>query len=291
MFYTPAVINCPAMSLPVSLLTAAETHACFSGCFSRESPVHLCIDPSAPPVKSIEVQCQDCLTFRLGVLSSLLPAGYDAYRLARDLTDHISAVRGYAWAVSGYHAVTKPGFWFSAVSFGNGLLLADAGRNSGGGDDLDTLIQAFTTGVAAPDDPGMLDPKQYAAEEIYVDLSIPFGPVRSKQDILQSSQCSRFPRNGHHRVTLLEYLPMVQAVAHATANAVTSVPGVTNTTHVAANAAMIPSPPLFASVMAAQAAAPSASPRPLAPGERCPICGALFMRRQLLLNFYDGCLC
>lgn len=102
----------------MSLLAAAETHAYFTGCWSRQGPVHLCVDPSAPPVSSLEVQCEDCLTFRLGALASLLPAGYDGYRLARDLTAHVTAARGYAWAVSEYHAGGNAGFWFSAVSFG-----------------------------------------------------------------------------------------------------------------------------------------------------------------------------
>lgn len=217
------------MTLPASLLAAVEAHPCFTGCYSHELPVALCIDPARAPVTSFHAACQDCLMFHVGSLASLLPAGMTQHTLAQDLKDHMRGARGYRWAFSGYHA-TGPGFWLSVAYYGDGLFLVDGSRNYGGAKDVDLLVQAFRARLAQPDDPGMLDPALYAVDVVHLNYSTPVGTVRTKQDILQLSQCSLAPRQGFRRAAILEFLPLttqvaqMQAVAPATVTAKVSTP-------------------------------------------------------------------
>jgi hypothetical protein len=39
------------------------------------------------------IQCQDCLTFRVGSIATLLGPGMDRYELAREVTNHLRAIR------------------------------------------------------------------------------------------------------------------------------------------------------------------------------------------------------
>lgn len=201
--------------------------------------------------------------FRVGALSSVLPSGMNQYTLAQELSAHMRALRGYRWAVSGYHA-RGPGFWLSAASFGDGLLLADGARNHNGSSDLDLLIEAFRLKVATPDDAAMLDPGFYATEIVHLDLSRPLGPVRSKHDILRSPQCSLTPKQGFRRVSVLEFLPLIHAAAAS-------------------------SPPAGAS--APPPAGPPSARRELEMGEVCPECGGEVKERPLFTGSYVGCLC
>lgn len=270
------------MALPASLLAAAEAHACFTGCYSHETPVALCVDAARPPVTSFHAACQDCLMFHVGALASLLPPGMTQYGLAQELAAHMRAVRGYRWAISGYHA-TGQGFWLSAAYYGDGLFLVDGSRNHGGARDVDLLVQAFRSKLVQPDDQGMLDPALYASEIVHLSCSPPLGMVKTKQDILRSPQCSLSPRQGLRRVCIVEFLPLTTMVANNKPSpvAVSPPPPVPR--------AAVPPPPVT------RAPVPSASPRtpsrPLRVGDVCPICGAEVKERPLFSGTFVGCLC
>jgi hypothetical protein len=260
------------VALPASLLAAVEAHPCFTGCYSHEIPVALCVDPARAPVTSFHAACQDCLMFHVGSLASLLPPGTTQYTLAQELAAHMRSVRSYRWAFSGYHA-TGPGFWLSAAYYGDGLFLVDGSRNHGGAKDVDLLVQAFRARLAQPDDPGMLDPALYAADVVHLSCTPPLGPVRTKQDILRLSQCSLAPRQGFRRVCIVEFLPLTTALY-------------------AANGAQPKQAPPGVPAQASQAPAPSARRAvPARLGEICPACGAEVKERPLFSGTFVGCLC
>jgi hypothetical protein len=263
------------VALPASLLAAVESHPCFTGCYSHEIPVALCVDPARAPVTSFHAACQDCLMFHVGALASVLPAGTTQYTLAQELAAHMRAVRGYRWAFSGYHA-TGPGFWLSAAYYGDGLFLVDGSRNHGGSKDIDLLVQAFRARLAQPDDPGMLDPALYAVDVVHLSCAPPLGPVRTKQDILRLSQCSLAPRQGFRRVSIVEFLPLTTAL--------TAAPAKTGTP------AAAPPPPAPPTLVNRQAPAQPAA-RALRTGEVCPRCGAEVKERPLFSGTFVGCLC
>ena len=261
------------MALPASLLAAVEAHPCFTGCYSHEIPVALCVDPARAPVTSFHAACQDCLMFHVGALASLLPPGTTQYTLAQELAAHMRAVRGYRWAFSGYHA-TGPGFWLSAAYFGDGLFLVDGSRNHGGTKDVDLLVQAFRARLAQPDDPGMLDPALYAADIVHLSCAPPLGPVRTKHDILRQSQCSLAPRQGFRRVCIIEFLPLTTKLAVSTSAAP------------AAGAPVTGAPPPLA------ASSPPSPPAKVARlGQVCATCGGEVKERPLFSGTFVGCLC
>jgi hypothetical protein len=259
------------VALPASLLAAVEAHPCFTGCYSHEIPVALCVDPARAPVTSFHAACQDCLMFHVGSLASLLPPGTTQYTLAQELAAHMRSVRGYRWAFSGYHA-TGPGFWLSAAYYGDGLFLVDGSRNHGGAKDVDLLVQAFRARLAQPDDPGMLDPALYAADVVHLSCTPPLGPVRTKQDILRLSQCSLAPRQGFRRVCIVEFLPLTTVLA-------------------ATNGAKAVQAPAGAYGAPAKAPAAPARRGPARLGEICPECGAEVKERPLFSGTFVGCLC
>jgi hypothetical protein len=265
------------VALPASLLAAVEAHPCFTGCYSHEIPVALCVDPARAPVTSFHAACQDCLMFHVGALASLLPPGTTQYTLAQELAAHMRAVRGYRWAFSGYHA-TGPGFWLSAAYYGDGLFLVDGSRNHGGAKDVDLLVQGFRARLAQPDDPGMLDPALYAADVVHLSCAPPLGAVRTKHDILRLSQCSLAPRQGYRRVCIVEFLPLTSKLA-------ASVP---------APPAAIPAPPPLVAVHPPPVR-PPAAPAPPArvprAGDVCPACGAEVKERPLFSGTFMGCMC
>ncbi|APR85651.1 Hypothetical protein A7982_11000 [Minicystis rosea] len=265
------------MALPASLLAAAEAHACFTGCYSHETPVALCIDAARPPVTSFHAACQDCLMFHLGALASLLPPGMTQYGLAQELAAHMRSVRGYRWAISGYHA-TGQGFWLSAAYYGDGLFLVDGSRNHGGARDVDLLVQAFRSKLVQPDDQGMLDPALYASEIVHLSCSPPLGMVKTKQDILRSPQCSLSPRQGLRRVCIVEFLPLTTM----TTNHKSPPPP-------AVKPPPPPSPPAVRSPSPPAVVRPPA--RTLRVGDVCPACGAEVKERPLFSGTFVGCLC
>jgi hypothetical protein len=261
------------MALPASLLAAVEKHPCFTGVYHYESPVEVCVDAAQPLAWMYHVSCGDCLTFRVGALSSTLAVGMTVYKLADAVTAHVQGLRGYLWATSGYHTAGS-GFWLSAAYHGTGLFLVDGARNrSNSRNEVDLLIEGFKTKVIQPEDPRMLDPALYATQTVYLSLSSPIGLVQSKQDILSSPQCSPVPKQGYSRVTLVEFIPLV----------------------VGASTSLLlpPQSAAPASPQTARPPAPPASrkPRDLALGDICPVCSTVVQERPLFSGTFIGCLC
>jgi hypothetical protein len=242
------------MTIPASLLHHAEQHGCFSGCFGTESDSAVCTDVRQPPQPVVQISCKDCLSFKIGTLRSLLPAGNaTCYWLASALTQHFRTRRGYTWAVAGYHA-QGPGFWLSAAYVASdGLFLLDGERSRGRGSDLDLLLLAFQHGVAPVSDPGMLDVRQYATRVAYLNFAGLAGPVGGLAGLLASPHCLAQQKPGFSRVTLAEFLPHKRAPAPAASTA------------------------------------PAA--RAVKVGDVCPVCKAEVRVRPLLHGTYIGCLC
>jgi hypothetical protein len=245
------------MALPAALLAAIERHPCFTGCYRSDSEVQACIDPAQPLAPVVSVACSDCLTFHPGAVASLLPLGMTSYALANALSGHVRALRGFRWATGGYHTAGG-GFWLSAAYYGDGLFLVDASRNRGPRTDVEMLAEAFKHSVIQAEDPGMIDPALYTSELAYVSMATPITGVQSKQDLLASPQRSATPKQGFHRVSIVEFQPLAAAVA------------------VQAPAAAAPAPQ---------------APRVLQPGDRCGACGAVVQERALFSGTFVGCLC
>lgn len=212
--------------------------------------------------------------FHVGALASLLPPGMTQYGLAQELAAHMRSVRGYRWAISGYHA-TGQGFWLSAAYYGDGLFLVDGSRNHGGARDVDLLVQAFRSKLVQPDDQGMLDPALYASEIVHLSCSPPLGAVKAKQDILRSPQCSLSPRQGLRRVAIVEFLPLTTLAGNHRPVLTPAAPATPVT----------PAKPPPVVVRSAP------SPRPLRLGDTCPVCGAEVRERPLFSGTFVGCMC
>lgn len=249
------------MTIPASLLQHAEQHGCFTGCYGSESNVSVCLDPARPLQPLVVVSCRDCLE-RFGTLQTLLPPGGTSYVLADQLTQHLRLQRGFTFACSGYHA-RGPGFWLSVAWYGAaGLFLVNGERSRALGSDLDLLLLGFNHGVLpTPTDPRLLDAGQYATQQVYVRFAAPVRPVGNRQALLSSPHCRTQPAAGFQRVTLAEFRPQ---------------------------AAPAPPPPAASTARKASAPAP---PRPLKPGDTCPVCGAEVRQRALLRGTFVGCLC
>lgn len=257
------------MSLPASFLVQAENHGCFSGCFGHEARFEICLDPNLPLDEMFAVYCKDCLNFRLGVLRSLLPPGTSATWLADTLTAHNRQRHGFAWALSGYHAV-GPGFWLTAAYYAQcGLFLLSGARSRSVGNDLDLLMLSFQYGVASPSHPRMTDPHEFDTCDGYVDFSTPPGPLSTPQDFYASSQFSLHAKRGYQRVTVAEFRPIaVQAPAAP----------VTRARGAALRASASPK-------------ASTAVRQPRRIGEICSVCLAEVRERPLFTGSYIGCLC
>jgi hypothetical protein len=248
------------MTLPASLLHHAEQHPCFTGCYSSEPNVSVCLDPNHPPASVVSVSCQDCFA-RVGAPVALLPSGSNSHTLAAALTQHVRARRGYAVSVGGYNA-RGPGFWLGVVYYGRGgLFLLDGERSRRLGTDLDLLQMAFKHGVLTPPDPRMLDPKQFAVQSVFVNFAAPLANVATKQALLASPQCRLQPQPGWQKVTLAEFLPLA------------------------------PAPTASNGPAATPTAARPVPRKTLKVGEVCPVCGAVVRERQLLKSTFVGCLC
>jgi hypothetical protein len=261
------------MTLPAPFVTEIETHLCLSGCYESEQPTYVCLDPNRPLEKVICVSCHDCLMHHIGALSSTLPTGMDGYALAREASAHVRALRGYKWSISGYHTAGG-GFWLTAMSYGNGILLVDGSRHSKTKQtDLDLLIHAFSNKVCTPEDPRMTDPALYTTETVYLRMDKPILPVNCKADILSSSQCNKSPQSGYRKVTLVEFLPMQQ---HVQPPALTPI-------------AVGGSP--MATAVATPAPALMKPSKPLELGEICPVCHEEVRERLLFTSTFVGCKC
>jgi hypothetical protein len=264
------------MTLPASLLRAAEQHVCFSGCYGPEDMVMVCTDPGMAPHRGVQVSCKDCLSFHIGGLAKLLPPQMTSDQLAREVSQHVRQLRGFAWSVGGYHYACNK-IWLSAAYYPGGLFLLDGSRNHDGRSDLDLLLEAFRGGLVKPQDPRMLDPGQYTTQEVYLDMSTPITPVRSRHDLLRSKQCSPTFRVSSRRVTIAEFLPMAVQ---------TGAPVVPST--LSAGVAVQPTPPTGVAVAQLTPAQPQ---RVMRLGDRCPACGAVVEERPSLTETYIGCLC
>lgn len=262
------------MALPASLLRAVETHVCFSGCYSASSDVFTCTDANLSPACVLHSSCEDCLGYHVGALASLLPPNMTGTVLARELSEHVRKLRGYAWSIGGYHYTSR--IWLSAAYYPCGLFLLDGTHNDSRRSDLDVLITAFRSGLLQPQDPRMLDPALYTTQQVYLDMSVPIAPVRSMQDILASPQCSGSAYGYGHgrRVTLAEFQPIAAQQPRSTS----SPPA-----HTARTGRPAP-PDASADTLPVQR-------RPAQPGERCQICGAVVEERPSLVDTFVGCLC
>jgi len=245
------------MSLPASLLQHVEQHTCFSGCYGSDSNVSVCLDPNQSLKPLVVVTCLDCLG-KLGVPLALLPAGMNTYNLAQRLTDHMKLKRGFKMARSGYHTA-GPGFWLSAVYYDCGVFLLNAERSRQLGSDLDVLMLGMQHNIVQPTDPRMRDPKQYRIETVYVNFGTYLAQVPAKAQLLASPQVRTQPQAGWQKVTLAEFLPVSLT---ATANV-----------------------PPTATIKV------TATPKPLKPGDICPVCKAEVKVRPLLNGSFVGCLC
>jgi hypothetical protein len=243
------------MALPASLIQQVENHGCFTGCYAPEWIAPVCLQPAQPPQSVVMVSCHDCLSFKVGVLQSLLPPGTSASSLADQLTQHNRRRRGYGLSSAGYHA-RGPGFWLQAAYYPCGLFLLDGERSRATGTDLDLLLLAFRHGVIAPPDPRMLDPRLYVTQTIHVNYGAAIGPVACKQDLLSSPQCRLQAHKGFQRVTLAEFQPI-------------------------SSQAKPPAP----------ASAPRNAAKALKLGDICPVCKGEVKLRPLLHGTYLGCLC
>jgi hypothetical protein len=246
------------MSLPASLLQHVEQHTCFSGCYGSDPNVSACLDPNQPLKPLVVVTCLDCLG-KVGVPLSLLPAGMNTYNLAQRLTDHMKQKRGFKLARSGYHTA-GPGFWLSVVYYDCGLFLLNAERSRQLGSDLDVLMLGIQHNVVQPGDPRMRDPKQYRVETVYVNFGTYLPAVTAKAQLLASPQVRTQPQPGWQKVTLAEFLPVAGQSSPANAAPTATIKM-------------------------------TATPRPLKPGDICPVCQAEVKVRPLLNGSFVGCLC
>ena len=252
------------MALPQSLLTAVEQHACFAGCYSGRDEPLLCLDGQAPLQPAVVIACQDCLSFKLSVLSSLLPAGMTSHRLAKEITRYAQQQRGVSLATSGYH-VEGPGFWFHAAYYDScGLFLLDGRSSRQLGSDLDLLMLAFQHQVLTMPDVRMFDPNNYSVQQIYLDTTSPLPKISNINDLLSAPEVSlRRPSGGRWRkATLAEFL-----------------------------LASSPVPVAQPVIVQLPDDDPEPSPVDLEPGDVCPVCNAEVKERQLLTGSFVGCLC
>jgi hypothetical protein len=266
----------------------AENHACFSGCYAPGHDSLCLVNGGAAPEPALDVQCEDCLSFRLGALVSQLALGMNRYRLAKELSAHLCAHRGYAFAFGGYHT-QGGGFWLSAAylaSIGVFILKSDRGITNTNSSDSDLLVKAFTTGVAKPPHIGMLDPGKYTCHRVFLDV-VGLSPPVSAQALLGSRHVSSNPSPGFVEVTLAEYLPV-------------SCPGYTPSAPLRASAvALAPALARASGPIGPSPSAPLPAPAPRAsvvrtppkPGDLCEVCGEVAVERALLTSVYVACGC
>jgi hypothetical protein len=252
------------MALPASLLQQVEQHGCLTGCYGQEWAAGVVLDPNQAPHPALFVSCKDCMTFKVGIMQSLLPPGTTVHALADDLTRHNRQRRGFDLTVSSYHA-RGPGFWLQVAYYASaGVFLLDGERSRALGSDLDLLILAFQHGVLSAPDPRMVDPRLYTTQTVYVNYAGTPAPVCSRQDLLSAPQCRLQPHKGFQKVTLAEFQPVASA-AKAPANAA----------------------PVATKVKSSKPTAAAA----LKVGDICPVCKAEVRTRALLNGTYVGCLC
>ena len=287
-----------------------NTTAASPAATGANSTPRVCLDPAQPPEPAVFVSCRDCLTYKIGVLRSLLQAGTSADILADQVTQHMRRIRGFDLSFGGYH-MRAGGFWLNAIYYATcGMFLIDGSRSRATGSDLDLLLLAFRHGVAQAPDPRMTDPQLYTTQIVYVDFSSAVHPIQAKQDLLASPQCRQHPSSGFHRVTLAEFLPVSLAQPGAQPGALPVAQAAAQTAARAAPAGQqvtVPQQPAPGLIQATSAAATAAStvtavrrgppqaqnggPRPLRLGDICPQCQTEVRERPLFSGTFIGCLC
>lgn len=229
------------------------------------------LDPHRPPERVLQVQCEDCLSFYVGVLDKHVQPRMFSGQLAMELSDHMRNLRGYEWSVSGYHAGSAS-LWLTAAYYSCGIFLISGERDSKRATNLDCLIHGFKHNVVKPADPRMLQVQSYRTHDVYLDMSKPIVPVNSVQDILSSPQCSASygvgRRAGASRsVTVAEFLPFASVSAGK------------------------PRPAGTPARQAAGRARPRGTRPVLRLGDRCPTCGEVVKERASLTETFIGCMC
>lgn len=199
-------------------------------------------------------QCQDCLTFHLGIEASLVPKGLMEHQIAEELTRHVQKVRGYGLSIGGYHT-SGSGFWLSAAYWPQAQIFVL--RSRGPQSALNALQEAFQSGVISPPDPGMLNPSSFLIYDAFLKSTPPVQPT-SLSALLGSSSVSRTPKPGYRPVTLAAYQSVSQV-------------------------SIKPPPPI---------ATPAPEPaRAHELGNTCPACGETVREKTLLTSTYLGCGC
>jgi hypothetical protein len=260
------------MPVPARILQLVEAHHCFSGCYAPDGDVMCLIDRARSPELACYIQCQDCLTFRVGSIATLLGPGMDRYKLAREVTNHLRAVRNYALSFSGYHR-QGGGVWLSAAYWANlGIFLLKSDRGSQGVNQcpVDLLIKAFINGVSVPPLAGMCDPNNYTSRQVFLNAAVVSAPASARALFASLSQTSA---PGYVAVTLAEYLPVSRGASAGVSSGATPAPAASHSR----------------ASRSASSRAPAVVPRPL--GSRCEVCGELVMERALLTSVYIGCRC
>jgi hypothetical protein len=276
------------MSLPTSLLAAVASHRCFTGRYKSEPTTAICVDPAQPPAPALQASCSDCMVFRVGALASTL-GGATSQQLADELSAHVAAVRGYVWSTSEYSPTG--GFWLSAAYYGNGLFLVDGARNNNQSSDVDVLVRAFRHGLVSPEHPRMLMPSLYTAEVVYLDMSKPIAPVRTKNDLLNSPRCRTTRTSGFHRASILEFVPLTRSAALQRSAGRSQRPSVRPAAPTSAAAHSNAAVHSNAAAQTNTAASPTALAPSVLEAEACPFCGAELKERPLFTGSFFGCLC
>ncbi len=199
-------------------------------------------------------QCQDCLSFHLGVDVSLVPKGLVEHQIATKLTQHVQQARGYAFSVGGYHT-SGSGFWLSAAYWPQAQIFVL--RSRGPQTALHALQEAFQYGIMVPPDPGMLNTAAFLTHDTFLRSSPALHPS-SLSNLLASSSVSRTPKPGFRPVTIAAYQATVQTS---------------------------PQRPVVPKK------APSALPNIPKLGKTCSVCKQAFRKKDLLTSTYIGCGC
>jgi hypothetical protein len=273
------------MNLPPLVIAQAENHPCFSGVYTSGNEIVASVAPQGALLNIIDVQCNDCLFFRLGIDTTLLPPGTSTYQVARELSAHMRAHRGYDFSLSGYHAQGS-GFWLSAAYWAqHGLFfLGNTRGSSNGKPPLDVLFEAIQTGLVANLHPNLTDRSQYICHDVYLSVVPPAAPM-SMASLLNSCHVSSQKKPNYVPVTLAEFQPI--ATQNLTAQppaAIQPPPG---------PSLAIPAPSLLPSPLpsSTQASSKASSQNSRQPGTTCEVCGEVIGERWLFSSTYIGCKC
>ncbi len=276
------------MAIPSDLIDIVEKHPCISGCWSSSSPVTCVVDPGRVE-RLVEIYCSDCLSFHCAVSARLLTVGWDQYKLAREVTEHVRRQRNYRLSTGGYHTAGK-GLWLS-VGYWAHLGLFVMKQDTSKQPRLTALITAFQHGVLPPLRRGMMNPKNYQTHDTYLRID-PLPTARTVPDLLASSSVSARPHAGYVSVVLAEYLPVSRkAGAAGTGANASSAPPAPAPVAAGGPAGVVTGAATSANAGAARAASHPAPPVVRAVGQPCPLCREVVEEKPLLATTYMSCAC